>query len=1098
MTSLFAHLHNHTHNSLLDGLQKIPGMLDYAKESGMDKIGITDHGTLSGVIDFYKECLAREMKPVIGVEAYMATRNHTDRTFGLDNDNYHLILLAENNVGYQNLIKLITISHLEGFYYKPRIDRTLLTKYKEGLIVLSACASGEVATQIKLGELTEAENVINWYLDLLGPEHYYLELQDHEHQWIEQKKINDAKINLAKKTGAKLVVTADSHYSLKSDREAHEVLLCIQTGRLLTDEKRMSMSMDLNLKPPEEIISRWKHIPEVYENTIDIADRCNIDLGFGNILIPEFPMKYESITEEEYLCLQAWQGALWRYANIPKEKVASYTEIDARKMLDSEVVERMDIELEAIKKMGFCGYFLIVADFINWGKDRGILFGPGRGSAIGSIISYCLNITTLDPLYYDLLFERFLNPERISMPDIDIDIQEDRRDEVIEYVKNKYGEERVAHIVTFVKMAARTAIRDAGRVFGMPYGEVDAIAKMTPETIQGRHVPLEVTLGLKPPTKDGGPDPDLVDLYKKNVEVKRLLDTAIKLEGTNKSNGVHAAGLVITPGPVVDYVPMLRAQKGGYCTQYPMEPIEDLGLLKMDFLGLANLTIVVEAIKMIKKYYGKEIDLDNIPMDDPDTFQLLRDGNTVGLFQVESRGLSKYMVELQPSCFDDIIAMVALYRPGPMQWIDKFINCKLGKQKPEYFHPVVEPILRDTYSVLVYQEQVMKIAKVMCGFTGAEADTLRKAIGKKKPEVMAKMKEKFIEGALRTIEIDRKSVEEFWASLEDFAAYCFNKSHAAGYAMICYWTAYLKAHYPAAFMTAVLSNHADDLDRLAFEISETKQIDIDVLPPNINESMGYFKLIPETNSIQFGLNAIRGLGSGLVESLIGCRTDQPFRSIGEFIKTVGYSQISNKKVWEALIKSGALNDLEDQNKLWANIDKITDYCSILNKEKKTGQMNLFGGIDESITLFQLDDVTEPVTDKELFGWEKNFLGLYLTRSPLDAYTKELDKWATPISDIDNSMQDQTIIVGGLIVSVRKIMTKKNQPMAFAQLEDRAGTRIELVVFPNTYNKFVQYWNEDAELLVRGKVDYRDRNKRMGDILKLIVDQARFLESSSSG
>ncbi|MBW3538280.1 DNA polymerase III subunit alpha [Candidatus Parcubacteria bacterium] len=1080
----FVHLHNHSHYSLLDGLQKVPQMLDRIKELGMGAVALTDHGTLSGAIEFYKEANKRGLKPIIGVEIYMAPRGHTDKTAKTDANPYHLILLAENNQGYQNLMRLVSIAHLDGFYYKPRIDRELLQRYHEGLIVLSACASGEVGNYIRNGQIDQAEEVVRWYLELFGPERYYLELQDHQDQWPVQKTINDGLFELSRRTGAQMVLTADSHYCRPADKEAHEILLCVQTGKTVTDTGRMTMEMDLFVSDPQEVARRWRHRPEALSNSAKIAARCEVKLELGKILIPRFEVP-SGASEREYLHELTWQGLMWRYGQIPKEDVSLMNEAKARASLDKTIIERAEFELGVIGKMGYDGYFLIVADFINWGKNRGIIFGPGRGSAAGSIVSYALNVTDLDPMKYELLFERFLNPDRISMPDIDIDIQDSRREEVIAYVTEKYGQDRVAQIITFGTMAARNAVRDTGRVLGMTYGEVDVVAKMIPPPVQGRHIPLAQSV------KD---DPDLRREYQTNSRTKRLIDQAIKLEGTIRSNGVHAAGVVIAPDEIVNYTPLQRAQKGGISTQYSMNPIEELGLLKMDFLGLSNLTIIKNALRIIAKVYQHQIDITTIPLDDVKTFELFSRGDTTGVFQLESAGMKRYIRDLRPNRLDDIIAMVALYRPGPMQWIDDFIDRKHGRKQITYFHLAMKNALESTYGVLVYQEQVMQIAKEMSGFSGGQADTLRKAIGKKQAATMAKMKQEFIEGAIRVSGAERSMVEQFWTSLEDFAAYCFNKSHAACYALIAYQTAYLKAHYPAAFMAALMTSDHDNTDRIAIEVAECQRMGIPVLAPDVNESYLEFGVVPDKAHIRFGLSAVKNVGGGAIEAILAAREEGGrFTSVEDFAKRVSAAEV-NKKVWESLVKCGAMDSFCERGTLLANLDMVTAYASKAQKHALSGQIDIFGtmGSDESLPGLYLEEPAEQLGMPDKLAWEKELLGLYLSRHPLDEYDSYLSDKLTQISEITPEAEGRSVKVGGIVTTVRRITTKKNAAMAFVGLEDKTGT-LELVVFPKAYEKSPQLWQPDQVIRVSGKVSTKDREGRATSDIKIMVDDAAIID-----
>ncbi len=1079
----FVHLHNHTHHSVLDGLQKIPKMVDRVKELGMESIAITDHGTLSGAIDFYKAANDVGIRPIIGMETYVAARSHLDKDPAHDKARYHLILLAMNNQGYENLMRLSSIAQLDGFYHKPRIDHDLLEKYNEGLIVLSGCIGGEVGENLRYDQDDKAEAAARWHKKIFG-DRYYLELQDHSHEWDEQKRVNEKLLKLAKKLDIKAVVTADAHYLKHEDQEAHEVLLCIQTGSFLSEQDRMSLKdTSLHVTSPEEIIERWKDTPELITNTREIAERCEVSIKLGDILIPKFPLPKGEKTEKDYLEKLVYNGLIERYLpdKMQKEPRAA---ADCKKLLPKEILERAEYEFGTIMKMGFPGYFLIVQDFIVWGKEQGIVFGPGRGSAAGSIVAYALKITELDPLQYDLLFERFLNPDRISMPDIDIDIQDSRRDEVIQYCVEKYGQEQVANIVTFGKMAARNAIRDVARVLEVPYADADRLAKMVPPPVQGRHIPLEVSLVE---------NNDLKAEYENNPVAKQVFDLAIKLEGTIRSHGVHAAGVVIAPDELVKYTPLEMSQKGVVATQYSMNPVEELGLLKMDFLGLSNLTIVKNATRIIRKVYGEDIDLENLPLDDQKTYDLLGRGETTGVFQFESGGMKRYLKQLKPQVFEDIVAMGALYRPGPLTagLTDKFIARKNGLERVEYGHEMMRPSLEPTYGVLVYQEQVMRIAVDMCGLSGGEADTLRKAIGKKKLDLMAKMKPKFVNGMIDNAGVSQKFADDFWKELEGFADYAFNKSHSACYGLIAYWTAYLKAHYPAAFMAAVMTSDYDDTDRLAIEISECRHMDIEVLPPDVNESFLEFGVVPDTGQIRFGMSAVKNVGNGAVEEILRARKEGgKFTSIEDFVQRVS-TRIVNRKAWESLIKSGAFDKFGDRSQLLFNLDMILAYGQKLQKEAESGQSNLFGdAMDESIVTKLELDLTGPTTvERESLQWERELLGIYLSKHPLDQYDTYLDEHAVAISSLTTNMDNKKVTVGGVITTMREITTKNGAKMAFVGLEDKGG-ELELIVFPNAYGENPEMWERDAVIIATGKINTKDRDGNNTEEIKVLVDEAK--------
>lgn len=1089
----YVHLHNHTQYSLLDGLTKVPELVKQVKKDGMEAVAITDHGTLSGVIEFYQAATDGGIKPVIGMETYVAARSLYDKEPGKDKQNYHLILLAMNETGYQNLMALSTIANLEGFYYRPRIDHDLLERHNEGLICLSGCASSEVGDLLRQGQYAAAKKTAAWYKKAFG-DRYYLEIQDHGHpehpsKWGEQVTINEQLMKLGEELDIPCVVTCDAHYLRHEDQEAHEILLCVQTGSFLTDEQRMSLKdFELHVTSPKEVIGRWgADHPDFITNTKAIADRCDVNIELGKILIPKFPVP-EGETEESSLEKQVYQGLAWRYGNkgkkaLSEEQAAKMTVAEAKKTLSAEVLERAKYELGVIGEMNFNGYFLIIADFIQWGKDQGIVFGPGRGSAAGSIISYALKITELDPLKYDLLFERFLNPDRISMPDIDIDIQDTRRGEVIQYCVDKYGKERVANIVTFGRMAARNAVRDVARVLQVPYADADRLAKMIPPPVQGRHIPLATSLKQ---------NRELKAEYSSNQTAKQVFDLAVQMEGTIRSHGVHAAGVVIAPEDIVYYTPLEMAQKGVVATQYSMGPIEELGLLKIDFLGLSNLTIIKNALRIIKRVHDVDIDLNTLPLDDKKTFALLARGDTTGVFQLESSGMKRYLRELKPTRFDDVIAMSALYRPGPLTagLTDKFIARKNGREEVDYDHELMEPALKDTYGVMVYQEQFMQIVRDMCGFTGGESDTLRKAVGKKKRELMAKMKSQVIEGAVKK-NVPKKIAEKFWTDLEGFADYAFNKSHAACYGLIAYQTAYLKAHYPAAFMAALMTSDFDDTDRLAIEITECKHMGITVVAPDVNESFLEFAVVPDKKQIRFGLAAIKNVGTAAVEEILRARDDEPFTSLEDFLTRVN-TRIVNRKALESLIKAGAFDGLGERSTLLHNLDVLVAFAARLQRQAATGQTDLFGALAEDAVerpRLELQAAPTPLGDNELLQWERELLGLYLSQHPLEAYETILSEQTVPLNIITEQHDGRAVTVGGVVSSVRDIMTKKGQKMAFVKLEDRFG-EMEIILFPNSYQQTEALWVRDKIVIVKGKVNSRDRDGNSTGELKVMVDDAR--------
>ena len=1082
----FVHLHNHTFHSVLDGLTKIHDLVDKVKELGMEAAAVTDHGTMSGILDYYKTAKKAGIKPIIGIETYVATRSRFDRDPGKDKQRFHLTVLAMNNTGFHNLMKLSTRANLEGMYYKPRIDHDLLEELNEGLIVLSGCASGEIGVALKEDDYDRARDIAKWYKSIFG-DRYYLELQDHGHpksntHWDVQAKINEGLIKLSKELDIEMVVTCDGHYLTHEYQDAHEILLCVGTGSYLSDEKRMSLKdFELHLTDPRDIIDHWgEEFPEVIRNTKKIADRCDVEIELGRILIPKYPLP-DGENEHSYLLRLTYQGLLQRYNGASKEEAEKLDPDEIIPKLSDEVRERAEMELGVMGNMGYEGYFLIVQDFINWGKSQGIVFGPGRGSAAGSIIAYALNITDLDPLKYGLLFERFLNPDRISMPDIDVDIQDTRRDEVIEYCAKKYGEDHVSNIATFGKMFGRMAVRDVARVLEVPYAESDRLAKLVPPPNQGRHIPLSVSI------KE---DADLRNEYENNPTAKEVLDYAIQLEGTIRSHGVHACGVVIAPDTLANYIPLEMAQKGVVATQFPMGEVEELGLLKMDFLGLSNLTIINNAMRIIRKAYKKEINLSELPLDDKKTYELFQRGDTTGVFQLESAGMKRYLRGLKPTTFEDIIAMVALYRPGPMQFIDSFIRRKHGEEEITYLHSGMKNSLKNTYGILVYQEQFMQISKEWCGFTGGQADTLRKAVGKKKIDLMKKVKPEFVEGAVKVGGATKEIAETFWTQLEEFANYCFNKSHAACYGLIAYWTAYLKAHYPDAFMAALMTSDHDDTDRLAIEITECKHMGISVLSPDVNESFVEFAVVPNENKIRFGMSAVKGVGVGAVEEVLRAREDGPFTSVEDFARRVSTSKF-NRKAWESLIKSGAFDDMGDRSDLLFNLDSITSFASKLQKEAASGQTNLFGmlgGDDAASVQSTLHLQKAPVKhdDKERLMWERELLGLYISAHPLDRYETYLSEQTQPLTQLVPEYDSRMMTVGGIISTVRTIVTKSGSKMAFVGIEDKFGEG-EIIVFPNLYEKVGAKLVQDAVIRVSGKNSARDRDGNLGNESKLIAD-----------
>ena len=1091
----FVHLHNHTPYSLLDGLTKIPELVQFVKDDGMEAVAVTDHGTMSGLVELYKECNANGIKPILGLESYVAARKMTDKDPAHDKQRYHITLLAMNNTGFENLCRIMSNAEEYGKYYKPRTDHDELEKYNEGIICLSGCMGSEISEAIRAGDDKRALDLIDWYKNTFK-DRFYLEMQDHGHPLSsthseEQKKVNDWLMSHAEKLGLPLVVTCDAHYLKHEDQDAHEVLLCIGTAANLSDKNRMTLKdYDLHVISAEEIISHWQETcPEAVLNTKKIADRCNVDLQLGRILIPKFPVP-DGEDEKTFLDKLVFRGLVYRYGGKTLEEVESLSESECRKILEKvdkerdethRILPRIDYELFVVDKMGYNGYFLIVQDFINWGKSQRIVYGPGRGSAAGSILAYALRITELDPLKYDLLFERFLNPDRISMPDIDTDIQDTRRDEVIEYCSNKYGSERVSNIATFGKMMAKNAVRDVARVLEVPYAEADRLAKMVPDPVQGHHVKLADAIKEVP---------DLKNEYETNPTAKEVIDFASRLEGTIRNHGVHACGVIIAPDDLVKFLPLEVSAKGPIAAQFPMGQVEELGLLKMDFLGLSNLSVINNALRMIRKVYKTDIDLSTLPLDDPETYALLQRAETTGVFQLESAGMKRYLKDLKASSFEDIIAMVALYRPGPMQFIDSFIRRKHGEEKITYLHPGLENSLKSTYGIMIYQEQFMQISKEWCGFTGGQADTLRKAVGKKKIDLMKKVKPEFIKGAIEIGGATEEIAETFWGQLLEFANYCFNKSHAACYALIAYWTAYLKAHFPDAFMAALMTADMRWTDRLAIEISECKKMGLKVLGPDINQSYGDFGIVGGENTIRFGLSGIKNMGKALVEDIVIPERDKngPFKSVCDFAKRVDSTKF-NKKSWEAVIKTGAFDRFGySRSDLLFNLEAIQAYGAKCQKDVGTGQTDLFAMMGEAGAIPEVEIKPAPAQypDKEQLLWERDLMGLYLSAHPLDKYDVYFEEQTHPINLITPENNGRLVTIGGIITAVRTILTKKGDKMAFVKLENKTD-ETEFIVFPSVFAEHGAKLEVDNVVKVQGKISATDKDGNLTSDAKVTAD-----------
>lgn len=1036
MKKEFVHLHCHTEYSMLDGAARVKKLVAEVKALGMNSVAITDHGVMYGAIDFYQSAKEAGIKPIIGCETYVAPKSRFDRNSREEN-NHHLVLLARDEAGYKNLMTLATYAFIDGYYYKPRIDLELLSKNSEGLIGMSACLAGRVPQLIMQGKIKEATSRAVELSEILGKDNFYLEVQDHGIK--EQKDVNRGLIEIAKTTGLPLVASNDIHYVTESDARTHELLLCIQTGKTLADANRMKFDTDqFYVKSAAEMNTLFGEIPEALSNTLVIAERCNLEIELGRILLPKFEVP-NNIPLEQHLRDQCLK------------------EFEARSMPES-YLDRLELELSVINKMGFAAYFLIVADFVNYAKQNSIAVGPGRGSAAGSLVSYLLGITQVDPIKYDLLFERFLNPERFEMPDIDIDFEHERRSEVINYVTEKYGAEKVAQIITFSTMQAKAAIRDAGRVLGYPYAKPDRIAKAITDPFMGIKDAL---------TKM----PDFKEQYNSDEEAKSIIDSAIGLEGLVRQDSVHAAGVVISKDKLTDYVP-LQSKGGETVTQYPMDIVSKIGLLKMDFLGLKMLSVINKCLKFCEKKTGKAIDLQNLPLDDENTFNLLRTAHTIGVFQLSETGMRGLLSDLQPTLFTDIIALVALYRPGPLGsgMHHEFVERKHGRKQIEYLHPDLESILKETYGIIVYQEQVMQIAATLASFTMSEADTLRKAMGKKQPEVIQELKKKFIDGCEKN-NVNTALAVTIFSLIEHFGEYGFNKSHSTAYALLAYQTAYLKANYPSEYMAAIISVESKAKEKVQRYLQEARRMGIKVLSPDINESFSDFTVSGE--SLRFGLSGIRNVGDALVDLIIKVReADGAFKNIYDFCFRVG-PKGSNKKALESLIKSGAMDCFGfSRSQLLANYPKVVDMAGKAIKESGMGQFSLFGGeqSEPQVTM----DSSEDLDVRQLLAFEKEMLGMYISDHPLYEMEELLEKKTNcHIADLPDMKDQQIVNVAGIINRLSIKTTKRGEKMAIIELEDLSGA-IELVVFPSMYEKAEDILLEDSIIAVQAKLDLKEK------------------------
>ena len=1053
-TSEFVHLHVHTQYSLLDGACRVDELVKKAASLEMPALGMTDHGNMFGAIHFYKACQKAKIKPIIGCEAYITPASRFEKTQD-QKSICHLTLLAASNEGYANLMKLVSAAYLEGFYYKPRIDKEILAKYAKGLIGTSGCLKGEVAGHLLRGNFEAALKMAEEYRQIFARGHYYIELMDHG--IMEQKKVNEELIKIAKQLNLPLVASNDVHYIEQNQSMAHETLLCIQTQTTLSDPNRMRFATDqFYFKEPQAMKTVFAGTPDAISNTLLIAEQCNLKLDFDQYHLPRYEVPEGTGCRRQYLRQLCEKGMLRRYPA----------------GVDGVLRQRLEHEIKTIGDMGFISYFLIVWDFINHAKSIGVPVGPGRGSAAGSLVSYLLGITDLDPIKYGLLFERFMNPGRKSMPDIDIDFCYERRGEIIDYVTKKYGSDNVAQIITFGSMQAKAAVRDVGRAMGMSYPDVDRIAKLIPNEIG---ITIEQALNA---------EPQLREAVEFDKTAKQLLATAQVLEGLNRHASIHAAGVVISDKPLTQYVPLFKSSDGQVTTAYDMDGISQIGLLKMDFLGLRTLTVIVEAVKLIKQHQGVDIDIDGLPLDDKKAYEMLSRGNAMGIFQLESGGMRDLLKKMKASEFEDLISINALYRPGPMGsgMLDDFIKRKRGEQKISYPHPKLEGVLKPTYGIILYQEQVMQIASVIAGFNMTQADDLRKAMGKKIAAEMQKMRSFFLEGCAKTSQMSEGQANQLFDLIDFFAGYGFNRSHSAAYALITYRTAYLKANYPVEFMTALLTSERDNTDKVVEYVKESGAMGISILPPDVNHSMAQFT-VADKKAIRYGLLAVKNIGAGAIESMVHARTEGgSFSSIFDFCRRIDL-RLNNRKVLESLIKSGAFDRFKCRRaQMMAVLERALEAGTRGQKEKEIGQFSFFSmGQEESG--FGPNDETFPDIPEwpqgQILTNEKTLLGFYLSGHPLDRYKTEIEKFADfTTANIKGARDGQEARMIGLITTVKLTSTKKtNERMAIVGLEDIDG-QMELVIFPSSYTQTASYLKENAVVVVKGKVSFRDGFPKM--------------------
>jgi DNA polymerase III subunit alpha len=1066
----FVHLHVHSHFSLLDGLSKIEVLLEHAKELGFESLALTDHGVMYGAIEFYTKALEVGIKPIIGMEAYVALHSMADKQTKVDNDYYHLTLLAQNYEGYQNLMILSTLAHTEGFYYKPKIDLATLKRNSKGLIALSGCPRGEIYRNIKSSGISAGEQKLLEYIDIFGKENFFLEIQrtgsltnptefDRDNETVIQRLAE-----LAKKHGLGLVATNDSHYLNKEDAEAQDVMVCIGTGRTVDETNRLDMrNADLSLRSAEEMIKLFADYPESIQNTNLIAERCNLSIPINERYFPVFPTP-EGKTPDNFLYEMVFERALKFYA-------------DKDGKLPQHVTDRLNYELDIIVSKGFATYFLVLADIVNAARDMHVITNT-RGSAAGSAVGYVIGITNVDPFYYQLPFERFLTKHRPTPPDIDLDIADNRRDDVIAYATEKYGKDKVAQIITFGTMMARAAVRDVGRALAIPYSKCDRIAKMIPLGKQGFHMTIDKALEISP---------ELAEVYKRDAETKLVIDVARKLEGCARHASVHAAGIVITPTVLTDYVPLQKEPDGDrLITQYDMYSLDSnaspnaIGVIKIDLLGIRNLSILESCLKIVEARHNQKIDIYNLPHPDQKTLDMLAQGLTFGVFQLGSSGMTRYLKELKPKNIFDVMAMIALYRPGPMQFIPDYIARAHNPSLVKYLDPMLEQILVRTHGVLVYQDDLLQIAHDIAGYNWEEVDKFRKAVGKKIPEEMQKQREKFVKGCVEHSKFSQSKAEEIWAWIEPFAAYGFNKSHSASYSVVSYQTAYMKANYTVEFMAAVMTAESGDAVKIYEAVKECKKLGINVLPPDVNESLKNFTVIDEHN-IRFGLGGVKNLSSDVVTKIKEERTQNGrFANLKDFISRV-HTKNFNKKSWEALVKCGALDNFGERGQLLANTEYILNHVREQVKNKEAGQESLFGASLDSAELSLIQ--AEPAGDEDKLSWEKELLGLYVSSHPLENYIHAF-KQLLPIAGLKDEMIDRQVQVGGIISKIKKSMTKSSEPMAFITLEDQTGS-IEALIFPKTLAKVSQYVEEERIVQIYGKLSDKDGEYKL--IVEDIMD-----------